>query len=140
MLRPSVVRHSNYFGISPTEGMIIFVYNADSGMLNAVFDFAHKILSPSTYNCRLCQLTYGTFSEKQVWKEFRDNTAEELLFLHRDEYERQFEKRIEYPVILKNAGNDLEVLLPHHEIEKMSDVADLIDRMKEELNVRSADS
>ncbi len=114
--------------------MIIFVYNADSGALNAAFDIAHKLLSPTTYNCLLCQMTHGALKEKQVWKEFRESTSEEFSFLHRDEYERQFEKRLQYPVILKKAGDDQAVLISHREMKKMSDVTELIDRLKEVLN------
>ena len=32
---------------------LIFVYNANSGKLSAALDIAHKIISPSTYQCRL---------------------------------------------------------------------------------------
>ena len=35
------------------ESELIFVYNAKSGMVNELLDFAHKIVSPSTYNCNL---------------------------------------------------------------------------------------
>jgi len=38
---------------------LIFVYNADSGLLNAMKDWAHKIVSPETYPCSLCALTYN---------------------------------------------------------------------------------
>ena len=30
---------------------IIFVYNADSGLVNGLIDWAHKIVSPETYSC-----------------------------------------------------------------------------------------
>ncbi len=44
--------------------LLIFVYNANSDLFSTVTDFAHKILSPSTYQCQLCALTYGNFSKK----------------------------------------------------------------------------
>ena len=113
--------------------MIFFVYNADSGKLNAAFDTAHKLLSPSTYDCQLCQMTYGLLSEKQAWKEFREQAADELIFLHRDEYEKQFEKKVQYPVVLKQVEDDLEVILPREELEKMTDVSQLITRLNTEL-------
>jgi hypothetical protein len=53
------------------------------------------------------------------------------LFLHRDEYESRFEKREDYPVILRKLENGLELLLSHREIENMSGVTELIDRMKQ---------
>jgi len=114
--------------------MIIFVYNADSGIVNVALDVAHKLLSPSTYNCRLCQMTYGALREKTVWKDFRMRSAEELLFLHRDEYEKQFEKKFKYPVILKKEGAELSVIVTHQEMEKMGDIAELTDRMEEGLH------
>ncbi len=51
---------------------LIFVYNADSGLLNAVKDAIHKAISPSTYPCRLCGLTFGAVRMKSAWKEFID--------------------------------------------------------------------
>ncbi len=42
-----------------TEKALIFVYNADSGLLNAINDGILKIVSPSTYQCSLCSLTFG---------------------------------------------------------------------------------
>ncbi len=38
---------------------LLFVYNADSGLVAGLFDSAHKLLSPSTYQCQLCTLTHG---------------------------------------------------------------------------------
>ncbi|MGI8952546.1 MAG: hypothetical protein ACR2FN_13295 [Chitinophagaceae bacterium] len=49
---------------------LIFVYNADADLFSTLTDFAHKILSPSTYQCKLCALTYGNISMKQEWKFF----------------------------------------------------------------------
>ena len=42
---------------------LIFVYNAGSGKLNALFDMAHKIVSPTTYECSLCALTHDAFQD-----------------------------------------------------------------------------
>ena len=43
----------------PSRVELLFVYNADTGLFNTVADAAHKILSPSTYSCNLCKVTYG---------------------------------------------------------------------------------
>ncbi|GMQ82002.1 MAG: hypothetical protein BMS9Abin05_1440 [Rhodothermia bacterium] len=110
--------------------MIIFVYNADSGIVNVSMDVAHKLLSPSTYSCRLCQMTYGVLAERRVWKHFRQSTGEDFLFLHRDEFEARFVNRFEYPVILKKSGDKLSVVISQLEMEKMSDVTELIDRLE----------
>jgi len=49
---------------------LIFVYNADSGLLNAMKDWAHKIVSPETYPCSLCALTYDNLGMRRPWREF----------------------------------------------------------------------
>ena len=36
---------------------LLFVYNADSGFLNAIRDGIEKIADPEGYECRLCGLT-----------------------------------------------------------------------------------
>jgi hypothetical protein len=49
---------------------VIFVYNADSGIFNSIEDYVHKIVSPSTYGCNLCGLTYGNMGMKNNWKQY----------------------------------------------------------------------
>jgi hypothetical protein len=50
-----------------------FVYNAKSGLFNQLTDAAHKAISPNTYECNLCKLTYGLTSMKKQWKAFIKN-------------------------------------------------------------------
>ncbi|MFW9877419.1 MAG: hypothetical protein ACFFG0_30385 [Candidatus Thorarchaeota archaeon] len=77
---------------------LIFVYNADSGAINLVKDFWKKILRPSSYECNLCKQTYGLFNVKKDWKSFIKNLNIETEFLHRDEFEKQYEfKDAKYP-------------------------------------------
>jgi hypothetical protein len=47
------------------EKELIFIYNAKSGLVNEMIDFAHKIVSPETYDCNLCAISYGTFTKKK---------------------------------------------------------------------------
>lgn len=69
---------------------LVFVYNADSGFVNTLLDIGHKIVSPSTYQCRLCVLTHSTFAMRDDWKQFAANLGVPVEFLHRDEFERQY--------------------------------------------------
>jgi hypothetical protein len=69
---------------------IIFVYNADSGILNAMKDWAHKIVSPETYGCSLCALTYDNLGMRRQWQEFIKELGYEVEFLHRDELAEQY--------------------------------------------------
>ena len=108
---------------------LIFVYNANCGKLNGILDIGHKIISPETYKCNLCNLTHGKFSEKKVWKDFRESTSLDLIFLHKDEFEEQFEERFSYPVVLNNNGG-LEILISSEELNKISHPLELIELIK----------
>ena len=86
---------------------LIFIWNADSGLVNTVKDFWHKALRPSTYQCNLCQTTFGTFGAKKEWKSFINDLGIETEFLHKDEFLENYDVKDEkYPsaYILKN-GN-----------------------------------
>ena len=69
---------------------LIFVYNADSGLLNAMKDWAHKIVSPETYACSLCALTYDNLGMRRPWREFIKELGYGVEFLHRDELAKQY--------------------------------------------------
>ncbi|SMB99010.1 hypothetical protein SAMN00120144_3663 [Hymenobacter roseosalivarius DSM 11622] len=69
---------------------LLFVYNADAGLANGLLDMAHKILSPRTYPCSLCGITYGTTHMRPDWRQFLQSLPLESRFLHRDEFQQQF--------------------------------------------------
>jgi hypothetical protein len=110
---------------------LLFIYNADSGKLNALFDIGHKIVNPESYSCNLCTLTHGTFAERKEWKRFRESTSLDLLFLHRDEFETQFEQRFSYPIVLKQEEAELEVFVSTEQLNSVSDPAKLIELITE---------
>jgi len=69
---------------------LIFVYNADGGVVNMVKDLIHKNLSPETYPCSLCAITYNNFGMIGEWRQFVDRLEREVEFLHRDELEKKY--------------------------------------------------
>ena len=109
---------------------LIFVYNADSGMMNTVKDIGHKLLSPATYDCFLCSLTHGAFRENPEWKAFRNTAHCEMVFLHRDEFEKQYNRTMEYPVVLKES-NELEVAISKDQLSSFSALNHLIEAVRE---------
>jgi hypothetical protein len=117
---------------------LIFVYNANSGKINGYMDMAHKIVSPSTYQCRLCDLTYGVFKENVEWARFRESvltstTVQELEFLHTDEFEKQYKSKwlpkYDYPVILTASENGLEIFMSATELNEIKTTTDLIENI-----------
>jgi hypothetical protein len=110
---------------------IIFIYNANSGIFNLLKDVAHKILSPKTYPCSLCDLTYNTFNENPTWKDYRKNRSSQFVFLHKDEFEIQYPAAtFKYPTVLKEENGQLEPLLRPSEINKIASVEQLIQKLE----------
>lgn len=84
-----------------TMPTLIFVYNARGGVISALGDMVHKIVSPATYPCSLCALTYGAVSMQGEWRRFLDGTGLPTLFLYRDEFRGELDDRdLALPVIL----------------------------------------
>lgn len=69
---------------------LIFVYNADGGLLHMVKDLIHKNVSPETYPCSLCAVTYDNLGMKREWKQFVHGLGREVEFLHRDQLRKTY--------------------------------------------------
>ncbi|MGK7942513.1 MAG: GTPase [Crocosphaera sp.] len=111
---------------------IIFVYNANSGLMNTVLDIGHKILSPETYNCNLCNITHGVLQEREEWKSFRESSTNELEFLHKDEFEKKYKQVKEYPIVLmSNQKNELHEIINKDELNQLNTVEGLIKKLQE---------
>lgn len=106
--------------------VLVFVYNADSGIFNTVTDIAHKIFSPKTYSCNLCAITFGNFAMRQEWKEFLEKVDADLEFLHRDELaERYGIADAGLPAVFLKAGDRLETWINKAEIDGCSSIDEL---------------
>ncbi|MFD2828597.1 GTPase [Leeuwenhoekiella polynyae] len=109
---------------------LIFVYSAHSGNLNAYLDSLHKIVSPSTYACKLCDLTYGVFREREVWKKFREENHIEMKFYHIDEFRKAYAEDSknfnEFPFILKEENKKLEMFLSVDALDTLKTDQELI--------------
>ncbi|WP_291865989.1 GTPase [Maribacter sp.] len=110
---------------------LIFVYNANSGWYNSVLDSFHKVVSPNTYACSLCDITYGVFSENELWKNFRESSNIKMEFLHKDEFTKKYNisrvALVECPVILKSVKGKLESFITADEINNLKEAQNLID-------------
>jgi len=111
---------------------LVFVYNSDSGPISGLLDIGHKILSPKTYQCSLCDLTHDAFAEKEGWKEFRKSVGAPMEFLHRDEFEQKYNRSATYPVIFRK-NDELEVLMAKDAIDCIKSLDELIEAVREAL-------
>ncbi|KPM32371.1 Hypothetical protein I595_787 [Croceitalea dokdonensis DOKDO 023] len=114
---------------------LIFVYNANSGKRNAILDSMQKVFSPSTYDCKLCDLTFGLVAENRTWKKFRQESNHQMSFLHKDEfakkYASKFGYKFDYPVVLAEGDKGLEVLVSAVEMNTLKTAHGLIRLLKQ---------
>jgi hypothetical protein len=110
---------------------LIFVYNAKSGLFNKATDFAHKLVSPKTYNCSLCCITYGNFSVHNEWAEFIKSLKMPVKFLYKNDFEGLFPNIFTiYPVIYLAIGNSMLKLLTASEIGEVNKSGHLTELIK----------
>jgi hypothetical protein len=99
---------------------LLFVYNANSGVMSSLKDYVHKTVAPSTYQCNLCALTFGSVGMKGTWAEFIDGLGVPVEFLHRDELRKRYGvDDVFLPAVLTVEGSDIEVLIPANEINAL---------------------
>lgn len=87
---------------------------------------AHKIFSPPTYTCNLCNITYGVFKERKSFRE----TFPVMEFLHIDEFQKKyaskFKPQFTFLIILSVTHKELEVFVTAEKLNKLNSVDELI--------------
>jgi hypothetical protein len=112
--------------VSPRR-QLAFVYNADGGTWNLLVDAAHKVLSPRTYGCSLCALTYGPMTMRRAWAAFVRDLPHDVRFLHRDDLRRETPgARFGLPALLERSNGEWVVLLDNATIDRCRTLDELI--------------
>ena len=118
------------------ESELIFIYNAKSGIVNEFLDFAHKIVSPSTYNCNLCAISYGNFTMKKKWSDYISSLPVRSTFTYKDKVSEYGYNNIELPSIIFRNGSRSKVIISSEEINNLKKIDQLInilsDRLKDQ--------
>ena len=118
-----------------TQPTLLLVYNADSGKFNALKDYIHKIIKPSTYPCSLCAVTYSNLGMKKEWKTFVKGLEVPVEFLHRDEFCAQYDcTDVTYPVALLMKNGTRTEIISTKEMDATTSLEDMIDLVKEKLH------
>ncbi len=111
----------------PSNLSLLFVYNADTGLFSVVTDYAHKILSPKTYPCNLCAITYGSMGMNKKWEEFIAKLSFPVEFLHRDEFVKHYDfKDTQLPAAFLKKGDNITILITQDEINKCTTIEELM--------------
>lgn len=114
--------------VAISDEKLIFVYNADEGVFNALMDTAHKLFAPSTYQCNLCALTHGVTSMKSEWKNYMSNLNYETRFYHREGFMTEWPSlNIELPaILLQQDDQQPKVLMGAQQLNEQQSLAQLM--------------
>ncbi len=117
---------------------LIFIYNAKSDFWSKSLDMAHKIISPDTYACYLCSLTHDSFSEKEIWKSFREKSSVELIFMYKNEFLKKYpgDKEYDFPMILQEQQQRFAILLDSKKITSFKSVEELIVTLQKKISTK----
>lgn len=108
------------------KNKLIFVYNANSSLFALGTDYVHKIISPQTYQCDLCKITYGNLGMRKEWKEFIQKLPITVQFLHKDEFIKNYLQftHFSFPAVFRGEGS-ISQLITAEEINKQRTLTDL---------------
>ena len=111
-----------------TPDQLIFVYNANAGLAAGIMDSVHKALSPSTYDCQLCSVTYGAFAMRPQWRDWLKAQPWQAVFHHRPDFRAAYPDHAATPLpaIFARHGDAITMLIPAREMQGLSDIAALI--------------
>ena len=110
---------------------LVFVYNAEAGVLNGIMDSAHKLFSPATYTCDLCAITHGLTRMKPEWRAWLQKSGREIRFYHRTDFRQDWPATdIQLPAILMQEGDRLRPIIGASELAQISDVGQLVDLLE----------
>lgn len=107
---------------------LVLVYNADAGIIAALFDTVHKYASAATYPCSLCAVTYGPVAMRAKWRTYLRALPLPVDFYHRPDFRAAFPDAAEWPlplIALARADN-LDVLLSARDLDAIGDIGALM--------------
>ena len=122
-----LILFSNLLSKDLDDKELIFIYNAKSGFINELVDFAHKIISPETYESNLCAIIYGTFKMEKRWVDYIQSLPIKCVFTYRDKLSEHKIKNVNLPAVFLSDGRELKEIIFSREINNLSDLQQLIE-------------
>jgi hypothetical protein len=107
---------------------LIFVYNADEGVVAGMMDSVHKLVSPATYQCSLCAVTHGIFRMDPKWRAWLKAAPFEIVFHHKPDFRAAWPVFAELPLpaVLIDRGTGPAPLLGADALASVKSVDQLI--------------
>ena len=115
---------------------LIFIYNAKSGLVQAALDWGHKIISPKTYQCSLCSLTYGNLGKYNKWSKFLKSLNLNKSFVYDDQLgDIGFYANEPLPCIFLGLDNNYSLLITSNELNHCKNLESLIELIKKRIDM-----
>ena len=105
---------------------LVFIYNAKSGIINSLIDFTHKVISPDTYECNLCAITYGTFAKKDIWEDYIESLPISSIFTYKDKILDKKLDNVILPAVFQKKNDRFIQLISSVELNKLNNLQGLI--------------
>ncbi len=110
---------------------LIFIYNADGGIVQGLLDSVHKTLSPATYACSLCAVTHGALRMDPRWRAWLGRLDIPAVFQHKDD--TPF-RDVPLPAVLAERGGATETLIDAATLNALGSVDALIAALEQRLD------
>ena len=108
---------------------LVFIYNAKNGLINGMFDYVHKFVSPETYQCNLCSITYDMGGKKDQRTEYLNRLPLRVQFAYKNNIlESNFNvnyKNQSLPCVFLIKDKKQFLILSSREINKMETLDEL---------------
>ncbi len=114
---------------------ILFAYNANSGLFNALTDYVHRQITPSTYNCNLCLITYDNWDRNERWATYIDSLPVEVNFTYKNTISqyKNLEFEVQLPMAFLIENNNVSIFITAEELNSCVDENALIDMFESKL-------
>lgn len=113
---------------------LVFVYNAEAGLLNGLLDLGHKLVSPSTYPCSLCAVTYSSFGMKRPWQDFVNGLGRPVRFAYRDQIRDEYGMtEVTLPAVFEEKDGRLEPWLTAEQLNGCRSLDELMELVSRRL-------
>ena len=94
--------------------------------------------SPSTYDCNLCGISFGLGGMKKGWKHYIEDLPLPVVFLHRDEFTKEYPNaQKEFPSTWIANKEELNLLISAEEMNVPKTLEELIKLTNEKLNEKN---
>ena len=114
---------------------IVFIYNAKSGTVNSLIYWANQIVSPDTYECSLCGITYDNLGKRDEWAAFLKDLKIKSSFIYKDQIiNDQKLKDASLPCAYLKKSNDMNLLITSDEMNSYKNLNELIDSLRKKLD------